>query len=569
MSWEQLYSSFIPFIQSTERLYWLYILSSLIICLLFIKKTHGNPKTKELFQLLFPKSVLLHKSAKIDYVYFFLKKVIFILLLVPINGWLYHQITPWLTNHLVLQPITFADNSNLIWLATFSFVSLLAMDFGLFLAHYLFHKVPFLWTFHKVHHSAEVLTPMTVYRMHPVDDLLHMTISMTFMSIASALFTTLFNYQPNTLLVYGLNVFLFVFYLLGYNLRHSHIPVGYAKKVSQWLVSPFMHQVHHSCLKPHIDKNMGFILSVWDRLFGTLYVPKPNEKIRLGVSDSDKFSNPIKLFTIPFIENFQKHKLITLLLVATISLLGFKSITNQKIPTSVWLEDLTSPEVESLIAQGYVNALVPTGGTEQNGAHMILGKHNYVLKTTAETIAKQVGNTLITPIIKYVPEGNINPPEGHMQFAGTLSISEATFEAILTETTQSLIQHGFKNIFFIGDSGGNQASQKKVANQLNQLYSTQGIKIHHIASYYANREQETWLKNQGFAQGQIGFHAGIRDTSELLASNDYGVRKYLLNEQGKHSGSGGEFGYSSVYLGKKLLGIKINTTVKYMTQLTE
>jgi len=216
---------------------------------------------------------------------------------------------------------------------------------------------------------------------------------------------------------------------------------------------------------------------------------------------------------------------------------------------------------------------VPTGGTEQNGPHVVLGKHNYIVKYTAGKIAESLGKTLIAPVISYVPEGAIAPPEGHMKFAGTLSISEPEFEAILEATARSLKQHGFKTIAFIGDSGGNQAAQKRVAERLTRLWQNEGVRVLHVNDYYEANSQSAYLLNNGYSELQIGGHAGIRDTSELMAVFPSGVRtEFKVDHMGSDfllTGADGDAGKASSFLGNILLNLKIEAAVKQIRKALE
>src|SRR5260221_9235109 len=99
--------------------------------------------------------------------------------------------------------------------------------------------------------------------------------------------------------------------------------------------------------------------------------------------------------------------------------------------SSVYLEELTSPEVAAAIHSGKTTILVPIGGTEQNGSHMVLGKHNVRARVLAGDIAERLGNALVAPVIAYVPEGAIDPPTGHMRQPGTISVPEEHFERML------------------------------------------------------------------------------------------------------------------------------------------
>jgi creatinine amidohydrolase len=150
---------------------------------------------------------------------------------------------------------------------------------------------------------------------------------------------------------------------------------------------------------------------------------------------------------------------------------------------SVWIEELTWMEVRDLIAAGKTTAIIATGGIEPNGPYLATGKHNYVLRGTCEAIARKLGDALCAPIVAFVPEGRIDPPSGHMRSAGTISVSEETYRALLTDIASSLKVHGFKNIIFIGDSGGNQTGMRDVANAMNEKWAG-SAKAYFIREYY-------------------------------------------------------------------------------------
>ena len=165
-----------------------------------------------------------------------------------------------------------------------------------------------------------------------------------------------------------------------------------------------------------------------------------------------------------------------------------------------------------------------------------------------------------------MPEGFITPADGHMKFPGTLSISEGEFEAVLESTVRSLKQHGFTTIALIGDSGGNQAGQKKVAEYLTQLWKDQGVRVLNINKYYDSNYQTNYLLTNGYSLQQIGGHAGIRDTSELMAVLPEGVRSKFKVDHSKtnfiETGADGDASEASVFLGHILLDLKIEAAVK-------
>ena len=151
--------------------------------------------------------------------------------------------------------------------------------------------------------------------------------------------------------------------------------------------------------------------------------------------------------------------------------------------STVWLEEMTWMDVRDALAAGKTTVIVPTGGIEPNGPWLVLGKHNYVLKTNCDVIARKLGDALCAPIIALVPEGRIDPPSGHMRSPGTLSLREETYQAMLEDVARSLRAHGFQSVIFIGDSGGNQNGQKAVAEKLNTEWTGSPV-VAHIGEYY-------------------------------------------------------------------------------------
>ena len=165
-------------------------------------------------------------------------------------------------------------------------------------------------------------------------------------------------------------------------------------------------------------------------------------------------------------------------------------------PDTVWIEEMTWMDVRDAIAAGKTTAIVPTGGVEPNGPWLALGKHNYVLRATCDAIARRLGDAVCTPIIKLVPEGAIEPPSGHMRSPGTLSLRQETFEAVLTDVAHSLKMHRFRNIIFIGDSGGNQGGQRAVAETLNARWGGDPV-VAHVQEYYDYASAARYMATRG------------------------------------------------------------------------
>ena len=236
---------------------------------------------------LFPKSQWLHASALTDYKLFVINKLLWFPLLLPFalsltTAFLF--ISGALDSTLGLrEPISIAP-----WLLTLTFTLTLFImdDLSRFLLHLALHKIAWLWEFHKVHHSAETLTPFTIYRSHPVENFLYTCRSGMSQGIVIAIFYRYFGDSLSAIDILGANLFTFLFNMAGSNLRHSHIWLSWGPRVERWLISPAQHQIHHGSDVQYFDKNFGAFLAVWDRLAGTL-VLAPKERISIrGLKES-------------------------------------------------------------------------------------------------------------------------------------------------------------------------------------------------------------------------------------------------------------------------------------------
>lgn len=237
----------------------------------------------------------------------------------------------------------------------------------------------------------------------------------------------------------------------------------------------------------------------------------------------------------------------------------------------IFLEDYTWTELRDAMRAGATTVIIPTGGTEQGGPHLVLGKHNYVMRFTAAEIAKRLGHALVAPVMAYVPEGNIDPPSGHMWGPGTITLPPDQFGKVVEYAARSLKQHGFRDIILIGDSGGNQAPMKAVAELLNAEWASTPVKVYHLDQYNSNPEFLAWLKAQGYSQEQIGSHAAIRDTSELMAAHVDGVRFDKRSSgpltDGGRSGVVGDPTKASIEYGRTGLEFKINAAIRQYREL--
>ena len=291
-----------------HRLHWAYVIFFLAIGLfIYIKRRPG----KNYFSFLLPRDVYSSRSFFVD------------LKIYMVNGLLAGIVN---FSVLILSAALVAGTIN--WVLTdlfafeklqieptkistiiFSILFILLLDFGLFLAHYLSHKIPFLWNIHKVHHSAEVLTPVTAFRFHPFDIAFSgLMIALTvgpLVGFYEFLFSgNLFENNPPA---YGAALLLF---LINANFRHSHIQIHYSPSLSRLLVSPVMHNLHHSTNPVHFDKNMGFMFSFWDRIAKTFYLPKPNTELKFGIGNGEEkqYSNLTSCYFLPIKSNYDLLK---------------------------------------------------------------------------------------------------------------------------------------------------------------------------------------------------------------------------------------------------------------------
>lgn len=240
------------------------------------------------------------------------------------------------------------------------------------------------------------------------------------------------------------------------------------------------------------------------------------------------------------------------------------------LPNTVAIADMTWVEVRSAIARGYTTVIVPSGGIEQNGPHMILGKHDYIVRANAERIAAQLGHTLVAPIISFVPEGDYDPPTGHLRFPGTIGVSEAAFAAVLDGVARSLKGSGFATICFIADHAGSLKPQAEVAARLSQEWAAQGVRVIDVSDYYAEEPQTRFLTEQGETPATIGQHAGIPDTSELMAAHPAGVDIARFAEAPftlEPNGVSGDPMKASAERGRALLDIKVAAAVRQIKAL--
>ena len=243
-------------------------------------------------------------------------------------------------------------------------------------------------------------------------------------------------------------------------------------------------------------------------------------------------------------------------------------------PDTVFLEELTWTELRAVIRTGMTTIIVPIGGTEQNGPHMALGKHNARVKALAERIARALGNALVAPVIAYVPEGELHPATGHMRFPGTITVPDDAFQRVLESAARSFRLHGFRDVVFLGDHGSTQAGQTAVAGRLNREWKTTPARAHAIGEYYraATAGFRELLKAHGYRSDELGDHAALPETSLTLALDPHLVRITPPRDDDRLPGVGtgveGDPRRASADLGRLGVDLIVNRTVAAIKEST-
>ena len=269
------------FFDSAKRVYWLYLLSALLIASFVVARQLGVWRPLEQLKSLFDYRYWFSQSTLLDYFLMFFNNGMRILLLVPLFG--SHLALTILVGSFLQDSLGDAPDLEMSWLAIallFTSVFFLVEDLSRFLLHYCMHRFDFLWRFHQTHHSATVLTPFTLFRVHPVEHILYFMRGLLVFGVISGIFIWLFSGKLTGLQVLGVDAFGFVFNMLAANLRHSHIWLSFGRFESIF-VSPAQHQLHHS--KEHGFRNLGSVLSIWDGWLGTRTYASKREKLQFGL----------------------------------------------------------------------------------------------------------------------------------------------------------------------------------------------------------------------------------------------------------------------------------------------
>lgn len=300
-------------IDGTTRLMWMHWVGAYAIAVIIFfvgKKYYQDKGYKNVFAFMFPKDIWTSSSAINDCIVAVINSFLarFLYVVMSIGPIAAAGVVGFYAADALSLPQTEAAPTFVV-IALYTVFTLLASDFSYYWAHRLAHTFPVWWEFHKVHHSAEVMTPITLLRYHPLDDLIYSVFRHVGSSITAGVFLFMYPSIEGAATILSTNVIVFAFNLLGSNLRHSHIWLSYGPVLSYILISPAMHHIHHSEAEKHWDRNFGAIFSIWDWMFGTIYVPKEREEIKFGIGEPEENFNTVpKLYIGPFIRSFALMK---------------------------------------------------------------------------------------------------------------------------------------------------------------------------------------------------------------------------------------------------------------------
>jgi sterol desaturase/sphingolipid hydroxylase (fatty acid hydroxylase superfamily) len=282
-----LFSPFVEVFSRVSPIWWPFLLSTLSVAVVVFWFRHGRgiSALREFRRRFLGAATWRHPSTQADCSFYLVNGVLHSLIVGPliVGGATIAQGVYSALMHL-LGPVGPSAMGPGIGAVVYTVGFFVAYDFGRFVAHSLLHDVSLLWDFHQVHHSAEVLTPLTSYRIHPVDLFIMASVPNVMTGLVTGLVWYLSGDQIGFHTFLGLHVGIALFNSIG-NLRHSQVWVSFGPTLNLWLISPAHHQIHHSREARHIGKNRGFELAIWDRLWGTLYAPVCEESFALGLGD--------------------------------------------------------------------------------------------------------------------------------------------------------------------------------------------------------------------------------------------------------------------------------------------
>ena len=268
------------FLDPHKRIYFIFLCTSMLIAFAVYRSL--KPSRSFFGYILNPK-VWWGDSPKVDYLFLIFNGIFKVFAIGPFL--IFGLYISFYTKEYLLNNCGYPTYriANYLVVVLYTLTLFVVKDFSSYIVHLAFHKVPFLWRFHKVHHSATVLNPVTQYRIHPVELFVNNMKGILVFGLITGLFDFISNGELHLATVLGVNIFGFVFMVLGANLRHSHVKLKYPEWLESILISPVQHQIHHSQNPIHFDRNLGSVLAIWDLVFGTIVKSKKVGMIRFGL----------------------------------------------------------------------------------------------------------------------------------------------------------------------------------------------------------------------------------------------------------------------------------------------
>jgi sterol desaturase/sphingolipid hydroxylase (fatty acid hydroxylase superfamily) len=302
---EHIFSVFADFVDPKKRVFFGYLGISLLLAIIWLFAIRKLPIRQALAKV-FDRKVFFSDSSKADLKIFLINRVCTFF----ISPLLLTQVAIATSVYFFLHSLEFLQAGQLqvvdksVVIVLFTIVMFVVDDFTKYLLHCWMHKIPALWAIHKVHHSATTMTPITVYRIHPLEGVLYATRNAIAQGSVISLFFYLFGEKVDLYTILGVNFLVFFFHVTGSNLRHSHISIRYWAWLERILISPAQHQLHHSIAVKHYDKNFGAALALWDWAFGSLHLSQAEGELKFGLTASEGSSdtNLMTLYLKPFVE---------------------------------------------------------------------------------------------------------------------------------------------------------------------------------------------------------------------------------------------------------------------------
>lgn len=292
---------FEEFANPQKRIFVGYLASAVLLALIWLCIAE-RASAKTAIKKIFDKNVWLSTSSLADFKIILVNRVVMsgtaaaLISQITISTFLYKL----LHGQTLIEPLALHFTSAGTVAVLFTVCFFVIDDFSRFYVHRLMHRIPVLWAFHQVHHSAETMTPFTIFRTHPIEGLIFALRTSVVQGIVISIFLFLFGSKVDLITVFGASAGVVIFHSLGSNLRHSHIKIRYPRAIELFFISPGQHQIHHSTEKRHFDKNFGVALAVWDLIFGSLSHSE-SQTHRFGLATKfGKKHNLMHLYVEPF-----------------------------------------------------------------------------------------------------------------------------------------------------------------------------------------------------------------------------------------------------------------------------